>query len=351
MKVEDLKIAYIHARPHGHPIHEAYANTLNPVRFYIDYLLRWHDLSKPAIIRYLSWFLCAIFFPKKSKYDVFYADGPIHFLAIMKLFRIIKPKQKIVFLMADETLSFLKNKYYTTIADKTLRWVIGKADGLICIGDQQLALAKELFPNIASKIIYNAVNEEHFQELLDFEPDFKTKNVFSVCNIGDSDVRKTYKGLDIMVTEMDAVLSIYPEMKYFIYGQISKRIVAELIKNVTNIDRVLFMGEFEVFTEILKNKYLCLHLSRGDAYPTSTLECALAGMPVLVSESTGTKNILKAIDTCLVYKNKESLINLIENPNLVLEISTKSKKIAGQYKTEAMHQNFKNTFLDLVIMP
>lgn len=349
---KSASIAYIHARPQGHPIHEAYANSLQPDRYFIDFALRWHDVQRPAIVRYLSWFLCALLFPNKRKYDVFYADGPVHFLAIMRFLGLISKRQKIVYLMADETLYFIKNKYYSPLAEKVLKWVLNKADGFICIGSQQHALATLLFPSVSNVLIYNAVPDNQFELLKNFQPNFEARDIITICNIGDSDVRCYYKGLDLMIEEVDRILDQLSGYSYCIYGDVSKRIQNKLLKNVKHTDRFFFKGSFTSLVDPLSNAKLCLHLSRGDAYPTSTLECSLAGIPVIVSEETGTADVLKKISLACVVDKESVLLHILSLINMDIqayaEFKENAKSILGKYTNEQCLAHYLISFESLV---
>ena len=67
------RIAFIHGRPQGHPIHAEYAKSVAADFYHEDRYLRWHDQPKSLKLkRYVSWVINAILFPKRKKYDVFF---------------------------------------------------------------------------------------------------------------------------------------------------------------------------------------------------------------------------------------------------------------------------------------
>ncbi len=99
-----MRVVYIHARPHGHPLHDKYGKSVASETIFRDFKIRWHDLHVSSFKRYLSWIFCAFSFPKKNLYDVFYSDGLVYFLVIMRKFGLIKKRQKLIGLIDDETL-------------------------------------------------------------------------------------------------------------------------------------------------------------------------------------------------------------------------------------------------------
>ncbi|MBT1654987.1 glycosyltransferase, partial [Klebsiella pneumoniae] len=57
-------------------------------------------------------------------------------------------------------------------------------------------------------------------------------------------------------------------------------------------------------TPFFEEASLCLHLSNGDAFPVSTLEAMSAGVPTIVSTTTGTKEVVKVIEPRLVVDSE-----------------------------------------------
>lgn len=316
------KVAYIHARPHGHPIHEAYANSLQPDRYFIDFILRWHDKQRLAIVRYMSWIFCALFFPNKKKYDVFYADGPVHFLAIMKFLGLIGKNQKLIFLLADETLYFIQNKLYGKIAERVLRWVIGKADGYVCVGEQQMKLLEIVLQSTPKAVkIINGIDDQRCEGLKAFKPHLSAKNIVYIANIGDSEVRRKYKGIDMLPLIIHFLQD--SDINIMVVGNVSERIKKELLSNLPQPSRLVFVGETPDLNSVLESCFVCIHPAVGEAWGISVSECMLAGLPVLVSNLTGAKELLyKHQDFILQNDPKIFALKIHE----ILQLSREEKK-------------------------
>lgn len=309
------KVAFIHGRPSGHPIHAAYARALGADFFHEDRLLRWQDIKGASKIRrYLSWFLNALFFPEKYKYDAFFCECMRVPQLIMKKLGLIKRNQKLIALMADESLYFLDKKQFPFLTRWLIKEFLNSCDAIICIGDLQYELALK-YCNDENKIfkIYNGLDEKQILVLNKVSP--KLDIVYNLMVIGNMAAywRAWYKGLDLAI---DALVEINsPNLNLIIVGDIKDEVKNELLKGVpvklTN--QIKFTGNLNDITQILKDIQLCIHCSRGDAFPTSTLECFVAGIPVIVSEDTGTKSFVSDVDKNLVcLPTVDSLTNAIQ---------------------------------------
>jgi glycosyltransferase involved in cell wall biosynthesis len=62
-------------------------------------------------------------------------------------------------------------------------------------------------------------------------------------------------------------------------------------------NRFVFIGQITKIENYLSDAALCLHTSRGDAFPTSTIEAMAAGVPVIVSEWTGTRELAEKVSS------------------------------------------------------
>jgi glycosyltransferase involved in cell wall biosynthesis len=96
-----------------------------------------------------------------------------------------------------------------------------------------------------------------------------------------------------------------------------------------------------------------MQLGRGDSFPTSTIEAAAAGVPVFVSEETGTKELLQKIDpyfiTNLLAKDIScKIIEYLKIPNYEKNIiSAKFKQVALTYTEENANSLFLKVFAEI----
>ena len=92
------------------------------------------------------------------------------------------------------------------------------------------------------------------------------------------------------------------------------------------------------------------HTSRGDAFPTVVLEAMTAGLIPLVSEWTGSKEFISAVDKNQVVALNEELISLkiIEFTKMALEkrmlLASKMREKSKKYTEEFALKHYQGTF-------
>ena len=83
----------------------------------------------------------------------------------------------------------------------------------------------------------------------------------------------------------------------------------------------------------MKSSSLYVHLGRGDAFPVSSMEAMLAGLPTIVSNETGTKEIVKEVSKNLIVPlNVNEVAKRIEW-YFRLKKDEKNKLSKGLYKS------------------
>ncbi len=315
-KNKNIKVAFIHGRPSGHPIHAEYAKAVNADFFHEDRILRWQDVKEASKIRrYLSWILNAFFFPNRTQYDVFLCECMRVPQLIMKKIRLMNKNQRLISLMADESLYFLHHKRYPKLTQWLIKQFLNASDAIICIGDLQYEIAL-IYMKDTSKVhkIYNGLDSSILQQLRGINHvNYQVKNMVVIGNLA-ANWRAWYKGIDLAI---DAFVQLNNHsLKLIIIGEVEETVKIELLSNVPDEFKVniIFKGKTDDIVKELSDIQLCIHCSRGDAFPTSTLECFAAGIPVIVSEDTGTKSFVSSINHNLVCKtNETSLKDTIQN--------------------------------------
>ena len=99
---------------------------------------------------------------------------------------------------------------------------------------------------------------------------------------------------------------------------------------------------------VIKNSALYVHIGRGDTFPVSCIEAMLGGLPAIVSEWTGTKEIVNKIDNRLIIElNPKELANKIIwyfslNNAKKTKLSIKSKEEAKNFIKSVKVKDFKD---------
>lgn len=356
----NVNVVFIHGRPSGHPIHIEYAKLLNSDFHFEDYYLPWLDNEDSIKIRrYLSWVLNAFFFHNKKKYDIFLCECLRVPPLIMKKIGLMRSNQKLIALMADESLYFLDKGRYSWLTRTLIKSFLNSSDAIFCVGDLQYDLAIKFTNTTNHKNIikiYNGIS-------VDLQAKLNNVNRVSeevirlvvIANLSAS-WRSWYKGVDIAIAAFLKVVSTNNNIELSIIGEVNETVKNELVKDVPLLflSKIHFIGSVNALESVLDRFDLCIHVSRGDAFPTSTIECMAAGIPVIVSKDTGTKSIVDLVESKFVveidiektYSAIIYYINLSQTDKLLLRV--KSKEVTKNINSDISNMHFKKLFYSKV---
>ena len=355
-KKGNISVVFVHGRPSGHPIHMTYAKLLNSDLHFEDYYLPWlNNVNATKIRRYSSWIVNALFFPNRKKYDIFFCECLRVPPLIMKKMGLMKPNQKLIALMADESLYFLDKGKYSWLTSTLIKNFLNSCDAIFCIGDLQYNLALKYTKNINHKNIlkiYNGIDLDLQKKLNNVNRiSEQTIRLIVVANLGAS-WRAWYKGVDIAIAAFVKAVSVKNDVELSIVGEVSNDVKEDLLKNVPPIflSKIRFLGSVNKLESILDEIDICIHVSRGDAFPTSTIECMAAGIPTIVSHVTGTKSIVELAESRFVvdvdidqtYHAIMHYINLSQSDKLLLRL--KFKKVTKNINSDISNKHFKELF-------
>lgn len=352
-----LKVIHVYGRPHGHPIHIMYSKSWNADYIHEDRLLQWQNKDSTKIRRYISWFLNALFFPSLNKYDIILTEGVRPAQLIQKKLGLIKSNQKLIALMADESLYFTYSKFFPALTRKLMVSYWKNCDGIICIGEYQTTLAKNILAvshHTKVRTIYNGISQKNQVTLNQLKPNFSSKKILFIGNIG-AKWRSYYKGLDLIIKAFNISRNLNVELELEIVGEINYNIKNELLKMVDdqNLSSITFHGPSSDLESHFRNSCLYIHTSRGDSFPTTTMEALSSGIPCLISNETGSKEIIEKISTeFLTTLHPEDISNRINwflnlSQEKKEEFSSKGKIIMKNYTEKGAKESFNKAIIEI----
>lgn len=348
------KVLYIEGRPHGHPLHRKFGQRIHSTFIHVDFILRWHDRDSSAFRRYLSWLLCAVFLPRK-RFDVIFSEGPHFIVGLQKWMHLLPRKKRTVALLDNETLYFIDTNYYPEKTTKALKKLILSYDGIISAGKMEADLAKKYaHKNAVVKQIFNGIEDARLAALLQLEPALSSSNIVFIGNVSGG-WRAWYKGVDLLFQSFELAWQQRPQLRLFVIGSWD----VGFFNTMTGLHcpqskaNVILTGYTTALDDYLKEASLYVHPARGEAWGISVTEAMAAGIMPLVSDWTGSREVVAKADASYVVELDPQKIaakilwHFQQEQQYLRKQSQQCKQIAAAYSATASVQAFENAFNEL----
>ncbi len=356
-EINTYKVIYIHGRPSGHPIHDAYAKALNADFIPVDFKLKWHeDPNSSRLKRYFSWIVCALLFPKKN-YSVFFTESVREPLLIMKFTGLLNSRQKLIPLMDNETLYFYHNKRYSKIVMWMIRKYLERSDAIICVGDFQTQLAKQIIPESnwkKIKTVNNWVFPEKVELLSKISPDLASNKIVFIGDVS-AEFRAWYKGVDLMIKAFAIAAKENSNIILEMIGINDETLLERYLKDIPEaIRRRIIIKKRQPIFSSLEASSLYLHCARGEAWGITIMEALTAGVPVICSDLTGAKEVVEKVSPELIVTTNEQRIaeKILWFYNLSIadrkKLSVKGRMVMAEYSEERSLAKFQKIFTHLM---
>jgi glycosyltransferase involved in cell wall biosynthesis len=289
---------------------------------------------------------------KLLKDDVFISEGfsPIFLLYVIKSF--FKDK-KIVALFADGmpyvfsmkpewyfnevsgVKRFLKRFYVYGISSKLFKCI----DAGIAVSELVRKYVLKLNQDIKVEIVHPYITNEKYHDLIKISPNLETHNILSIGN------PRSYKGLDILIEAFSIVKNEIKDANLFIR---SNWFSHKSVKGVKFLD---FMPKL---SSIFKNVSLYVQPSRFDPFSISVLESMLSGVPAVITNMVGSKDVVEEV--CKDFIRKVDAEDLAEGILKYFDlsiseknkISKKCKEIAREFDERTCIKRFKDRFSEIL---
>jgi len=326
----NTKVLFVYYVPH--PSHRGFAESIGADFWHYNHYFKGSRLPKIAKSGINGLLL--------PRYDVYLSEGgaPITPVAIKKHFSRNSIHINIIadetFMMIKETPEEMKDKYkgYVNLAHKFASKYI---DGAIVVSK----LAKEsaeAFLDIPIRIVHPYIEEKMYERLSKVNPAIKSHNIISV-GYGE------HKGMDILVEAFKMVKKEVKDAALYIIGKGHP-------KEWNEIKDVHVEGYVNDLIPYFENASLFVQASRADTFPVSTLESLRAGLPTIVTEKTGTKEVIENLGKEFIRKVDaediaEGILYYFDlSDSEKRKLSLKAKKISKTFNKKEMCERFKEEF-------
>lgn len=239
-----------------------------------------------------------------------------------------------------------KNKRYK-ISYNLLKY----ADILICPSVYRENAVKKVYTNKKTIVVYGFPNPYLKKELKRIKHSMNLDSYKILIIAGGLNKKRIYgKGVDLAIESFNEIKKLYPKSELTIIGNhIDKKFMRKLNKTEGII--VVNNPDYKLLANIIKKSALYLHLGRDDAFPTSVLDAMTGGLPVIVSNQTGSIDFMDKLDKNLVCNlDIKDISNKIKyyfdlNTKKKKELSKRAIKIASHFDQKLIVNKFKKDLI------
>lgn len=336
------KILFFYYDPHY--FHAALANVLH-ADFYPAPKLR---SERGNIITGGLSILKAVFTLPRD-YDIYLCEGTYIIPVLAKKLGLLKKDAKIINILASPLLYYIKTGLVKGIRKNFATNLLKEVDLFVCVGKMEEELLKEIIPYAKSITTYTSIKPEIRKRLIAKKKVVPNLNLHKILAIGTNSAY--YKGIDIVFEAFKVIKKWFPDAELNIIGN-----MADLNKYVDcSYEGVHCLGYVKDLVKVIKESSLYIHMGRGDTFPASALEAMLGGLPVIVSDTTGTKEIVEGINKKLVIRlnNNELADRLLWYFNLTdkekLMLSRKVTNAAIKINEKIILAKFRDQIYKVII--
>lgn len=325
------KICFVYQGPH--PSHKGFAEAINAI--FSPY--QFTNLQVPWSIK------CVLRGLTLPKADIYICEGgaPLIPVWIKKKFN---RRAVNIELVGDETFMILEDKHGKISRHNLylhiIKTVMKEIDGALAVSRlTEKNIRKYL--DIPTAVVYPYIEEERYKRLIYVNPNLESYNIVSVAH------GRYSKGMDILVKAFEIVKREFKEAELFIVGKGHPK---DWEKN----DGVHVLGYVEDLGSIFEKCSLFVQSSRFDAFSVATLEALRAGLPAIVTEMTGVREVVEDLGKDFVRKvDAEDIasgilryFDLSEEEKSML--SEKARQLSEPFNKSEMCERFKKEFWKVV---
>jgi glycosyltransferase involved in cell wall biosynthesis len=284
-------------------------------------------------------------FTLPRNYDIYFCEGTYIIPALAKKLGLLKKETKIVNILASPLLYYIKTGVIFGSRRRFAINLLKEVDLFVCVGKMEEELLKEILPDAKSIVTYPYLKPEIKKKLISKKSPAPNLYSHRILTIGTNST-SYYKGIDIAFNAFKMVKRRFPDAEFDIVGN-----MPDLEEYVDcSYKGVHCLGYVEDLAKKIKESSLYIHVGRGDAFPVSTIEAMCGGLPAIVSNANGTKEIIEKVDKNMISKlDAKDLANKIikyfdSDHKEKKELSKKFYKIGFKFDKDHIIEKFVNDF-------
>ena len=259
-----------------------------------------------------------------GEYDIIISEGsrPLYTGLVHKLFY----NSKLIYLCADHRLREIWQNSVNIDSIYTLfKYLLGKygkgamrtiaqqgIDGVIAVSEFVEDYLRPIFQDrVPSKIVHPYIQPDLFDSLGKTTPNIGQNVAVTVGR------NRKYKGIDTLVEAWPDIRKRHPSAKLNIVGK-------DHPKSYEDTPGVSVLGFVEEIKDAYASAGLYIQPSRADPFPVTVLEALRAGLPAVVTESTGNYTEISELNDQLIVPTTTE--GITEAVNWYFELSRTEKE-------------------------
>ncbi|MDE1865675.1 MAG: glycosyltransferase family 4 protein [Candidatus Micrarchaeota archaeon] len=277
-------------------------------------------------------------------YDVYFCEGTFIFPAMAKRLGLLKKGAKIINIVSSPLFYYMKTGRVSGARRSLAVSLLREVDGFVCVGKMEEQLLKHFSPNAKTIVTYPFIRREVVRAIAkEGRPQLNTKEILFV---GNRDTH--YKGLDLLLAAFRKAREKVPGLRLTIVGDYDSDVVGPDREGIRCIGKVRSTARY------IKGASLYVHLGRGEAFGVSVMEALLAGLPVLVSDQTGAKELIYGIDKRMVVPLDASAASARIAQYFMLSTAEKGRlarkgiEMVKRYSEDLIIRKFKDDYQNLL---
>ncbi len=290
LSTQNMDVAMIYHGESPHPAHHGFANVVNADLLSLDrYSLPRLSLESSVPEEIANGILL-------PDYDIYIVEGTRALYGALA--NQLISDSTLIYLAGDQALYKLLNPSYEHTSTLNslisefgmgpLRYMVNKyINGIIAVSNFSLGYTTEVVTGKPSAVANPYIQPDLFEELGQITPDLTNKTAITV---GSFD---RYKGQDLLVTAWQGVRREHPDAQLKLVGE-------GYPQSLEETPGVEVLGYVDDLPDALASASLYVQPSRMDNFPVSVLEALRAGLPAIVTETTGNKSVIKQIDEHMI---------------------------------------------------
>ena len=293
---------------------------------------------------------------KKNKYDIVFCQQPVGGM----LGRLIGRKFKIPVIYTAHGFFFFKgNNLFRNLLFKTAEKTMARwTDTIITMNDEDFEAANKFKCKNVYKI--NGIgldldkydsgefDAEKFKQSLGIQPNEKI-----ILSVSEFIKRKNYA---TMIKTFAKLVKEKDNVKYVVCGtgeRFAK--IKNLAEKLGVLDKIKFLGYRTDIDKIMRVSDVFYHQSFHEGLTMSVIEAMHFGLPVVVSNVRGNKDLIDEIGGFVtnskdVDKQKEALLYLLNNPDRCKDMGEYNKRKSKKYYINVVREQLKDIYQQIGIL-